>query len=802
MITFFFKKKRQIVLCFCALIMFLHYSYAQDKLYKNEFPLADVQLLDGPFKHARDLNIQMLLKYDVDRLLAGYRKEAGLPPKAKIYANWDGLDGHVGGHYLSALAMNYAATNNLECKKRLDYMLAELLACQNENTQNHAEWGKGYLGAVPNSVKIWSTLPNGDFAAYRSAWVPYYNIHKTYAGLRDAWLYTGNITAKTIFLQFCDWAINNTAALTDVQMQTLLDTEHGGMNETFVDAYQMTSDKKYLVAAKRFSHNMLLDPMSVGKDNLDNKHANTQVPKAIGFERIAEVTQDDKYAKAGNFFWQTVTTNRTLAFGGNSRREFFNAASAATDFVNDVEGPESCNSYNMLKLTEDLFRANPSANYSDYYERTLYNHILSTQHPEHGGYVYFTPVRPQHYRVYCAPNEGMWCCVGSGMENHGKYNQFIYTHQHDSLFLNLFIASQLSWKEKGVTIKQETNFPYSEQTKLTVTAGNSRFKLLIRYPYWVKEGGLKITVNGKAVTYTAKPASYITVDRLWKKGDVIDVELPMHNTIVQLPNLPDYIAIMHGPILLGAKTGTQDLKGLVAGDSRWGHIAGGRKIPLDKAPTIITDNIASIADKLEPISGKPLTFTASQIKMSTTQNFILEPFYKIHDARYMLYWKALSNSQYRAYQDSIAIVEKENQALQKRTVDFVAPGEQQPEADHFVQKQNSNTGNNQDEFWRDARGDGYFSYSVSTNNETDLCLMIRYWGNERSNRKFDIYIDDVKLISESIGNKWNQQKFQNVEYIIPNELIKDKKNVRVKFQSQQGGNNIIGPIYYIRLLRK
>lgn len=707
--------------------MFLHYSYAQDKLYTNEFPLHDVQLLDGPFKHARDLNIQTLLKYDVDRLLAGYRKEAGLPPKAKMYANWDGLNGHVGGHYLTALATNYAATNNAECKKRLDYMLAQLQTCQNANTKNHLIWGKGYVGAVPNSAKIWSTLQKGNFEAFRAAWVPYYNIHKTYAGLRDAWLYTGNLTAKNIFLQFCNWAINNTAALSDVQMQTLLDTEHGGMNEIFADAYQITNNKKYLDAAKRFSHNMLLDAMAVQKDNLDNKHANTQVPKAIGFERIAQVSQDDKYAKAGNFFWQTVTTNRSLAFGGNSRKEFFNAASAATDFVTDVEGPESCNSYNMLKLTEGLFRTNPLANYADYYERTLYNHILSTQHPQHGGYVYFTPVRPQHYRVYSAPNEAMWCCVGSGMENHGKYNQFIYTHQHDSLFLNLFIASQLNWQQKGIILKQETVFPYKEQTKLTVSAGNSRFKLLIRYPYWVTEGGLKITVNGKAVAYSAKPASYIAIDRLWKKGDVVNIQLPMHNTIVQLPNVPDYIAIMHGPILLGAKTGTQDLAGLVAGDSRWGHIASGKKIPLNKAPTIITDNIASIADKLLPISGMPLTFTTSQIKMSTSQNFVLEPFYKIHDARYMLYWKVLSNLQYRTYQDSIAIVEKENQALQKRTVDFVAPSEQQPEADYFIPKQNSNTGNNQDEFWRDARSDGYFSHSFNTNDETHLSLLVKYW---------------------------------------------------------------------------
>jgi len=419
---------------------------AQDRLYANEFPLSDVQLLDGTFKHARDLNIQTLLKYKVNRLLAGYRKEAGLSPKDSIYKNWDGLDGHVGGHYLTALAMNYAATKNAECGRRMKYMIAELKACQDANNVNNADWGRGYIGAVPGSKKIWSTLQKGDMAAYRSAWVPWYNVHKMYAGLRDAWAYTGNEEAKDIFLQFCDWAINLTASLTEAQMQSMLDTEHGGMNEIFADAFYMTGDEKYMAAAKRFSHRQLLHPMSEGKDNLDNKHANTQVPKAIGFQRIGELSGDESYYKAGEYFWQTVTANRSLAFGGNSRREFFPAVTACSDFVDDVEGPETCNTYNMLKLSAGLFRSAPSASYIDFYERALYNHILSTQHPVHGGYVYFTPARPRHYRVYSSPNEGMWCCVGSGMENHGKYNAMIYTHQNDSLFLNLCIASELDWK--------------------------------------------------------------------------------------------------------------------------------------------------------------------------------------------------------------------------------------------------------------------------------------------------------------------------------------------------------------------
>lgn len=773
---------------------------AQDKLYTNEFPLQDVKLLNGPFQHARDLNIEVLLKYDTDRLLAGFRKEAGLPAKATTYPNWDGLDGHVAGHYLSALAMNYAATGNGECKQRMLYILSELKACQEANASNNPDWATGYAGAVPNGKKIWSTLQKGDFAAYRSAWVPWYNVHKMYAGLRDAWMYTGNEDAKNIFLKFCEWGINITASLTEAQMQSMLDAEHGGMNEIFADAYQMTGDAKYMTAAKRFSHHMLLDAMAQGKDNLDNKHANTQVPKAVGFERIGELSGDTEFKNAGAFFWQTVTGTRSLAFGGNSRREFFPSVAASADFVSDVEGPESCNSYNMLKLTEDIFRVNPSAKYADYYERTLYNHILSTQHPVHGGYVYFTPARPRHYRVYSTPNEGMWCCVGSGMENHGKYAQFIYTHKSDSLFLNLFIASELNWEEKKISIRQQTLFPEEEKTKLIVTEGTAKFKLMIRYPGWVAAGGLKITVNNKPVAFKALPSSYIAVERMWKKGDVITVTLPMHNSIEHMPNVSNYIAVMHGPVLLGAKTGTEDLKGLVADDGRWAHIAGGKKLPVDKAPVFVEDNLDAITNKFMPVPGKPLTFTTGKIKLVNAGSTVLEPFYKIHDARYMMYWMALSNTGYKAYLDSIAVEENRKIALQKRTVDFVAPGEQQPEADHFIQKQNSNTGNFLDEFWRDARNEGYFSYSLSTNSETGLSLVVRYWGSERNNRKFDIYIDDVKLVTEDISNKWNQQQFKEVEYVIPDALIKDKKNIRVKFQAQPG--NTAGSVYYVRLARK
>ncbi len=773
---------------------------AQEKLYSNEFPLGDIVLLEGPFKHARDLNIQTLLQYHIDRLLAPYRKEAGLLPKDSSYSNWEGLDGHMGGHYLSALALNVASTKNAACENRLKYMVAELKTCQEANAINNPDWGIGYAGGVPHSKEIWNTLQKGDLKAYREAWAAWYNLHKTYAGLRDAWLYAGNEDARRIFLKFCDWAIYITRMLTEEQMQSMLDTEQGGMNEIFADAYQMTGDEKYLITAKRFSHHMLLIPMSEGIDNLDNKHANTQIPKAIGFERIGELSHDNTYTSAGSFFWQTVTDNRTLAFGGNSRREFFPAAAACSDFVNDVEGPESCNSYNMLKLTEDLFRMKPSAKYVDYYERTLYNHILSTQHPENGGYVYFTPVRPRSYRVYSAPNEAMWCCVGTGMENHSKYNAFIYTHTGDSLFVNLFIASDLNWKNQGVEISQQTHFPFEEKTRLILEKGSSKFTLLIRYPSWVRAGTMKVLINNKPVTITQTPSSYIPINRNWNKGDTIQITLPMHNTIVHLPNLPEYIAFLHGPIVLGAKTGTEDLKGLLADDGRWGQIPGGKKLPTDQAPIIIEDNPSKIADELVQAKDGSMRFTVPGMKMINPVPVVFEPFYQIHDARYMLYWMALSNAQYHSYLDSLGKNEKEKLKLQKRTIDFVAPGEQQPEEDHEMQIKNSRTGSANDLFWRDAESGGYFSYNLSTNKETGLSLVVSYWGAEWGARKFDIYIDDMKLITVENTGRWNQSRIFEVTYSIPDSMIKDKDHVRIKFQALQG--NTAGAVYYLRLVRK
>lgn len=774
---------------------------AQDKLYKDEFPLGDITLLDGPLKHARDLNVQVLLKYDCDRMLAPYRKEAGLQPRKPSYPNWDGLDGHVGGHYLSALAIN-AATGNEECRKRMEYMISELQLVLDANNQRPEAWCHNYIGGVPNSAKMWTAFSKGDFGPYFGTWAPFYNIHKMYAGLRDAWLYCGNEQAKNLFLKFCDWAVDITRDLNDEQMEKMLGNEHGGMNEVLADAYAITGEQKYLDCARRFSHRMLLVPLENGKDCLDNMHANTQIPKVIGYQRIAELAHDVQYHNASEYFWEIVTRQRSLALGGNSRREHFPTKENCIDYINDIDGPESCNTYNMLKLTEDLNRVKPNGMYGDFYETAMFNHILSAQHPQHGGYVYFTSARPRHYRNYSAPNEAMWCCVGTGMEDHGKYGQFVWTHdkgvkaEDDALYVNLFVASELNWKDRKMVIRQQTAFPYAETSVVEVAKGKGTFILKVRKPSWCENFTVK-GVGFDADSYEEN--GFVCMKRKWKKGDQVKISMPMHAYIKPMINVPQYVAIMYGPILLGMKTGTEDMRSLIADDSRFGQYAGGKKLALDEAPILLPKHLDDIAKNLKPVPGKPLHFKLAT-HMENTIDGELQPFFEIHDSRYMMYWLALGENDYKAYMQKLADEEKARQALEARTVDKVNPGEQQPETDHRMETDDSNKGNTEGIFFRDAKDGHYFSYLMQTKGETNLSFQLKFWGqDEWRTSEFDIYVNDKLLCSVNNSHRWRTTQFKTVDYAIPSEFVKGKKEIRVKFVAHKGKQ--VGQIYGVRLVK-
>lgn len=368
----------------------------------------------------------------------------------------------------------------------------------------------------------------------------------------------------------------------------------------------------------------------------------------------------------------------------------------------------------------------------------------------------------------------------------------------DALYVNLFVASELNWKEKNISLRQETSFPYSESSRITITSGKGQFPLLVRYPNWVKPGKFAVTVNGKPVSIISGPSSYVTIDRKWKKGDVVNITFPMHNSIKYLPNVPQYIALMHGPILLGMKTGTEDLAHLVADDSRFGQYAGGKKLPVNKAPILINDHIDEIADQLSPIAGKPLHFTLNT-KMENATSNELQPFFEIHDARYMIYWLALSESSYKSYLQQLEKEEQERQALEARTIDKVQPGEQQPETDHRMETDQSQTGNTNDVFWRDASNGHYFSYLMQTAGRTDLSLRLKFWGvGEWKSHEFDVFIDDQLLTSINNTGKYRISEFKYETFSIPASMLKGKQQIRVKFVAKP--HKQIGEIYGVRLV--
>ncbi|MCA9258822.1 MAG: glycoside hydrolase family 127 protein, partial [Planctomycetales bacterium] len=742
------------------------------------FDLSDVELLEGPFLHATKLNRDQLLSYDADRLLAPFLAEAGLEPKAKRYGNWEsiGLDGHTAGHYLSALANAAATLDDDACRERIAYMVSEMARCQEAH-------GDGYVGGVPRSRELWSQIESGNVDAsgfsLGNRWVPLYNLHKTFAGLRDAYVVAGNAQAKDVLVKLADWALHLVQNLSDDQLQGILATEHGGINETFADVAAITGDEKYVALAQRFCHRAIFDPLAAGEDKLNGLHANTQVPKVIGFQRIAALGGGEAYHRAAEFFWNAVVASRTIAFGGNSISEHFPAPHQSMRWIEHREGPETCNTYNMLRLTEQLFEANPTAKLADFYERALFNHILSTQHPEHGGYVYFTSARPRHYRVYSKAGEAFWCCVGSGMENHGKYGRFIYAHADDALYVNLFVASRLKWQSRGLRLIQKTRFPDESDSRLKFELERpTEFTLKIRHPAWVEPGELRVSVNGEAVSAESQPSSYIDVRREWKDGDEVSISTPMHPHAEPLPFLDDYVALLYGPIVLAAKSSTDDLVGLVAGSGRMDHVAGGPLKSLDEAPMLVADS-NELTKLLRPVPGESLTFTlAGAIRPDTYDQLKLEPFFRLHDARYVLYWRTTTPEGYERVLAEMEAAEREQMALDRATVDRVAPGEQQPETEHNFQDDDSSAGIWQDRRFRHANG--WFSYDLRAGDQKDLKLRATYFGSDR--RDFNILVNgsvlaEVRLQAPRPG------EFFDVDYPIAPEMLEKAEGgvLRVRF---------------------
>ena len=630
-LSHYYKKAQSIILSFLFIIVVVTNVNLATDFKAKPFELNQVKLLDSMFKDAMERNGAYLLELEPDRLLSDYLQEAGLSPKGARYGGWEesGLNGHSLGHYLSACAMMYQATVNERFLERVNYIIDELEQVQLAN-------GNGYVGAVPNGLNIFNEISQGiinvpDGFNLNGGWVPWYNIHKAYAGVRDAYLYCDNEKAKQILIGMTDWADDFTKTLTNDQMQEMLACEQGGMYEIFADVYELTGETKYLDLAKRFYHEIIMDPLANEIDQLGGIHANTQIPKVIGAARIYELTEDEKNKTIAEFFWDRVVNHHSYANGGNSEYESFCGSDMIAASMRTGHLSETCNTYNMLKLTEHMFAWHAEEEKMDFYERALYNHILMSINPENGCTSYKYGLYGPYYQCYGSKTNSFWCCTGSGMENHTKYGKAIYYHDDDGLFVNLFIPSVLTWEEKDVNVTMNTNFPDDDIIHLTINTGSSvNMPIYFRYPGWAKQG-MTIKINGEEFSYQNQPGSYVTINRTWQNGDKIDVQIPMSVRIDKTPDNKERVAFMYGPVLLAGIFEGSGPSGGFYGSQR-GERASGVTIPT------LSNIYRPFSEWIEAVPDTDCTFRI--FNMGYENDIALVPIFRTHFKVYTAYWDA------------------------------------------------------------------------------------------------------------------------------------------------------------------
>jgi uncharacterized protein len=588
------------------------------------FDLKKVRLLDGPFKTAMDRDLAYMKSLDADRLLHMFRVTAGLPSEAEAYGGWEKADvelrGHSTGHFLSAAALMYASTGDAEIKAKADAVVAGLAECQK------ALGTSGYLSAFPETFF-------DRVESVRTVWAPFYTIHKIMAGLVDMAEHCGNRQALDVVEGLARWVKSRTDRSDPAHMERVLNfTEQGGMNEVLANLYAITGKAEYLATARRFDERHYTEPLTHGLDKMKGEHVNSFIPNIIGSAREYEMTNDPTLRQLVTFFWNEVTGARSFVTGGTSDNEAWESDPYQLYEELGANSHESCCTYNMLKLTRHLFSWEASAGYFDYYERALWNGILSTQNPSDGMMMYYVPMKPGMYRTFMKPLDSFWCCTGTGMENHAKYGDSIYFHDGTGVFVNLFIASELDWTEKGVRIRQETRFPDEAMTTITVGAAKPvRLALRIRVPAWAA-GPCVVRLNGKAIEVTSSPSSYLTIDREWKGGERLEIDLPMALRLESLPDRPDIAAFVYGPIVLAGALGGGDklTEDMVYG--KYGPEGEPVRVPyFDVKPTDPLDTW------IKSVAGMPLTFRTSYA--GKPEDVTLVPFYKLFGERYAIFWQ-------------------------------------------------------------------------------------------------------------------------------------------------------------------
>jgi len=744
------------------------------ELQARPFGLSDVRLSDGLFRDAMLRTQRYLHALESDRLLWYFRQTAGLETPSEPMGGWEKteLRGHTIGHYLSACALMVASTDDASLKAKAEAIVAELGKCQEA-------MGTGYLSAYPEE-QIDRVL------ACKRVWAPWYTLHKIYAGLIDMYVYCDSKQALEIAQGMARWAKGRLDPLDRDAMQKVLNhTEQGGMNETLANLYGVTGEKRWLELAERFDADAYNQPLALHHDELKGQHVNSFVPNVVGSARQYELTGDPTDRHIAEFFWWCVVDGRTYCTGGTSIREHWHSDPYCLADQLGSHTQETCCTYNMLKLTRHLFAWQPDAAYMDYYERNLINSILATQDPRTGMMMYFVTLGSGHWKYFNTPRDSFWCCTGTGMENHAKYGDTIYFHNAETLWVNLFIASELNWKDKGVTVRQDTEFPDVSATTLTVEVERpTEFELRLRVPGWATQG-VTLKIDGRCQPVTVQGGSYLSIRRTWRETTTVEMVMPMHLWLCPMPDDPDLAAVMYGPLVLAGQLGEVDVpKDLVYTTQNWFEFPAERIV---EVPVMVTSDRDPEA-WIQPVKGKPLTFRTTGA--GRPNDVTLVPYHELFGQHYAVYWRLTDEAGWQGIQaDRKAREEAKAQeaarqaALDVRTIDAVEIGDSDSEQAHQIKGENTRTGTHAQRRWRDAEG-GWFEYRMEISPDKAVTLLCSYWGSD-DGRAFDILVDGTKLATQTLeGN--TPGEFFDVEYEIPTELTEGKEFVVVRFAAHAG----------------
>ena len=755
-----------------------------------------VRLTGGPLKKAQDLDAAYLLELEPARMLAYLRQSAGLDPKAQGYGGWDGggrqLTGHIAGHYLSAVSMMYATTGDVRFKQRADEMVSQLQEIQNAQ-------GDGYIGAQKDAKGVagkvqFENLSKGEIRSggfdLNGLWSPWYVEHKLFAGLRDAYHLTGNKTALDVEIKFAGWTDSILANLNDDQIQKMLATEFGGMNEVLADLYADTNDPRWLKLSDKFEHHAIVDPLSKGDDILGGKHANATVPKMIGELARYEDTDNEADGKAAEYFFDEVSLHHSFATGGSGKNEYWGPADQLNDMI-DGRTAESCVSYNMIKMARTLFTLDPESRYADFVERADLNAILGGQDPEDGRVSYMVPVGRGVQHEYQTKFDSFTCCVGSQMEAHAFHAYGIYDESGNKLWITQYAPTTVDWASQGMKFEMITDLPMGDSATFKVVTGKKQATLAFRRPYWVGPG-FSVKVNGVAVKNVSKPDSFIEVSRKWKPGDTVELILPKTLRKEPLPDNQNRMAIMWGPLVLAGDLGAETPR--MRGRRQEG---GARPAAPEPAPALVTAD-QNVDGWLKPVAGEPGTFRT--VNVGLKQDIEFHPFYEMPRRRYAIYWDVFTPTEWAAKSAAYEADAEKEKKLTAATIGFAQPGQMQAERDFAEKDEDSSPVQLQGRYGR--QGNGWFSYELPVTPDAPAILVVTY-SNDTRGRKgdFDILVDGTKIGEQTIERRTPEVdvKFFDVKYALPLDMVKGKQKVTVRFQAKEGA--AIPGVFGIRTVR-